>query len=134
VILFAGAKLPFLAVTLPIIKEIFVLAVTLSPPSVKGKPMDMTQIIGLAAGTCTSLAAAPQLIKAWKTKEVKDLSLKMFLLFVVGIGLWLVYGVLKSDFPIIVTNSISLAINAAMLALKLKYKDKGAEDKQPELA
>jgi MtN3 and saliva related transmembrane protein len=96
--------------------------------------MDMTQIIGLVAGTCTSLAAAPQLIKAWKTKEVKDISLKMFLLFVVGISLWLLYGVLKSDLPIIITNSISLAFNGAMLTLKLKYKDKPADAKQPELA
>jgi MtN3 and saliva related transmembrane protein len=96
--------------------------------------MDMIQILGLAAGTCTSLAAAPQLIKAWKTKEVKDISLKMFLLYVVGIGLWLLYGVLKSDNPIVITNSISLAFNAAMLALKLKYKDKPADAQHPELA
>lgn len=93
--------------------------------------MDMTQIIGLVAGTCTSLAAAPQLIKAWKTKEVKDISLKMFLLFVVGIGLWIVYGVLKSDLPIIITNSISLAFNGAMLVLKLKYQDTGSHANKP---
>jgi MtN3 and saliva related transmembrane protein len=96
--------------------------------------MDMVQILGLVAGTCTSLAAAPQLIKAWKTKEVKDISLKMFLLYVIGVGLWLFYGVLKSDTPIVITNSISLAFNAAMLFLKLKYKDKPDAAQQPELA
>jgi MtN3 and saliva related transmembrane protein len=95
-------------------------------------PMDMVQIVGLVAGTCTSLAALPQLIKAWKTKEVKDISFKMFLFYVIGIGLWLLYGVLKSDTPIVITNSISLAFNAAMLVLKIKYKNKPAE--QPELA
>jgi MtN3 and saliva related transmembrane protein len=85
--------------------------------------MEMTQIIGLVAGTCTSLAATPQLVKAWKTKEVKDISMKMFLLFVVGVGLWLLYGILKSDIPIVITNSISLAFNGAMLVLKLKYQE-----------
>jgi MtN3 and saliva related transmembrane protein len=96
--------------------------------------MDMIQIIGFVAGTCTSLAAAPQLIKAWKTKEVKDISMKMFLLFVVGISLWLLYGILKSDIPIVITNSISLAFNGAMLALKLKYKNKEPAAERPELA
>jgi MtN3 and saliva related transmembrane protein len=99
-----------------------------------GKPMDMIQILGLVAGTCTSLAAVPQLVKAWKTKEVKDVSLKMFLLYVVGIGLWLVYGIIKTDSPIIITNSISLTFHAAMLVLKLRYKDKPADANRPELA
>ena len=99
-----------------------------------GNSMDMIQILGLVAGTCTSLAAVPQLVKAWKTKEVKDISLKMFLLYVVGIGLWLVYGILRNDSPIIITNSLSLTFNVAMLVLKLKYKDKPANTKRPELA
>jgi MtN3 and saliva related transmembrane protein len=99
-----------------------------------GNPMDMIQILGLVAGTCTSLAAVPQLVKAWKTKEVKDVSLKMFLLYVVGIVLWLVYGILRTDIPIIITNSLSLTFNVAMLVLKLKYKDKPADAKRPELA
>ncbi|GEO05932.1 membrane protein [Adhaeribacter aerolatus] len=86
--------------------------------------MDMIQILGLVAGACTSLAAVPQLIKTWKTKEVENISLKMFLLYVVGMSMWLTYGIIKSDVPIIITNAIALAFHALMLFFKLKYKNK----------
>ena len=85
--------------------------------------MDMIQILGLVAGACTSLAAVPQLIKTWKTKEVGEVSLKMFLLYVVGMSMWLAYGIIRSDVPIIVTNAIALTFNAMMLFFKLKYKN-----------
>lgn len=89
--------------------------------------MDMIQILGLAAGACTSAAAVPQLIKTWKTKEVGDVSMKMFLLYVVGMGMWLVYGIIKSDTPIIITNAIALTFHGIMLYLKIKYKHKSSE-------
>ena len=88
----------------------------------------MIQILGLAAGACTSVAAAPQLYKAWKTKNVKDISIKMFILYVIGGSLWFAYGLLKSDMPIIATNAIALIINAAMLLLKLRYKNHETEE------
>lgn len=88
--------------------------------------MDLIQILGLVAGACTSLAALPQLIKTWKTKEVGELSTKMFLLYVVGMSMWLTYGIIKSDVPIIITNAIALIFQGLMLFLKLKYKHKTA--------
>jgi len=86
--------------------------------------MDMVQILGLVAGACTSLAAVPQLIKTWKTKEVENISMKMFLLYVVGMSMWLTYGIIKSDMPIVITNAIALTFHGLMLFFKLKYKNK----------
>jgi MtN3 and saliva related transmembrane protein len=94
-------------------------------------PMDMIQILGLAAGACTSLAAVPQLYKTWKTKEVENISLKMFLLYVVGMSMWLTYGIIKSDLPIIITNAIALTFHGMMLFFKLKYKNKAAAETAP---
>jgi len=91
----------------------------------------MIQILGLVAGACTSLAAVPQLVKTWKTKEVENISLKMFLLYVVGMSMWLTYGIIKSDLPIIITNAIALTFHALMLFFKLKYKNKAATATAP---
>lgn len=91
----------------------------------------MIQLLGLAAGACTSTAALPQLIKAWKTKEVGDISTKMFLLYVVGMTMWLIYGIIQSDLPIIVTNAIGLTFHGMMLYLKLKYKNKAGATTAP---
>ena len=93
--------------------------------------MDMIQILGLLAGACTSLAAVPQLIKTWKTKEVGDVSTKMFLLYVVGMSLWLTYGIIRSDVPIIVTNAIALTFHGMMLFFKLMYKNKAGTATAP---
>lgn len=86
--------------------------------------MDWTNILGLVAGICTTAAVVPQLLKAWKTKEVDDVSPGMFFVLVTGLALWVVYGVLKSDFPIIATNGTALLLNGLMLYLLFRYGDK----------
>lgn len=78
-----------------------------------------TTVIGLAAAICTTAANLPQLRKAWTTGETDDLSLKTLLLLTSGLGLWVVYGVLQSDVVIILANSISLALAAGLISLKL---------------
>ncbi|HKL16640.1 MAG TPA: SemiSWEET transporter, partial [Balneolaceae bacterium] len=65
--------------------------------------MDSFTIIGLAAGFCTTLAFLPQALKTWRSKSAKDLSLGMYLIFCTGVALWLTYGILISDLPIIIT-------------------------------
>lgn len=85
--------------------------------------MEGIQIFGFVAGTVTALGMIPQLIKTWKTKKVDELSIKMFLLYILGFSMWITYGVIRSDVPIIVTNSLSITITAIMIFLKLKYKN-----------
>ena len=69
--------------------------------------MNWTQVIGLAAGVCTSTSLVPQVIKTIKEKKAEDVSLVMLLVLATGIILWIVYGIKKNDFPIIATNAFS---------------------------
>lgn len=86
--------------------------------------MQLEQIIGILAGFFTTLAVLPQIIKALKTKSVDDVSPIMFLTLCIGVGLWTVYGFLKEDLPIIITNGISFILNSFMLILSITKKSK----------
>jgi len=81
----------------------------------------MVKAIGILAGIFTTLGALPQLVKAYRTKSVGDISVLMFLTILTGVVLWAVYGVLKSDWPIIITNGISSVLNASMIFFYNKY-------------
>ena len=83
--------------------------------------MDLTGIIGLAAGFLTTVAFVPQVTKVWRTKSAKDVSLKMFIAFSIGVALWLVYGTMLGEWPIILTNAVTLALAVAVLVMKLKF-------------
>ena len=84
--------------------------------------MNAIQILGLAAGTITSITFLPQVIQIWKTKSAKDLSLQMLLLLILGVSMWLTYGILVADAAIIYTNSMVLAMSLIMLYFKWKFK------------
>ncbi len=86
--------------------------------------MEFIEMLGLIAGICTSSSLLPQLIKTVKTKEAQDVSLMMFVVLLVGNGLWIYYGFDRSDLPIILTNILSLGLNIAMLVFKYKYGHK----------
>lgn len=77
--------------------------------------------LGLAAAFCTTAAYAPQALKAWRSRSTADISLSMFLLMVTGIVLWLAYGVLIADVPLIVANGVTLCLAGTILALKLRH-------------
>ncbi len=83
--------------------------------------MNFTEIIGLVAGTCTSSALVPQLIKTIKKKKAADLSLLMLFVLLAGNSLWVYYGFERSIIPIIATNIFALILNIIMLVLKFKY-------------
>ncbi len=83
------------------------------------------EVLGLTAGACTTAAVVPQIWKAWKTREVDDVSTKMFLVLIAGLSLWVVYGLIRNDLPIIVTNGVALLLNLFMLYLIFTYRDKG---------
>jgi len=85
--------------------------------------MELHTMIGLAAGFCTTIAFLPQALKTWKTKSAKDLSLGMYSIFCTGIILWLTYGIMIQDIPIILTNVASMSLAASILYFKLSFKD-----------
>lgn len=87
--------------------------------------MNWTQVFGLFAGICTSSSLLPQLIKTIKEKKSEDISKLMLFILMTGVAAWVVYGVLRKDLPIILTNSLSLLLNITMVFLRFKYSRKG---------
>lgn len=83
------------------------------------------EILGLAAGLCTSFSLLPQLIKIIRTKKSDDLSLFYLAILLAGLSLWIWYGVLRSDIPIVVTNAIALIMNIIIIILGIRYKQTG---------
>jgi len=83
--------------------------------------MDLVTLIGLAAGLLTTMSLVPQALKIWKTKSAKDVSQRMFIAFCLGVSLWLVYGIMRQEMPIILWNSVSLAFGLGILVMKLRY-------------
>lgn len=81
-----------------------------------------TEIVGLAAGICTSVSLLPQLFKLLKHKKAEDISLFYLIILFIGLGMWIWYGVLREDLPIIVTNGFSLVINGIVIVLGIRYK------------
>jgi MtN3 and saliva related transmembrane protein len=78
-----------------------------------------TTVIGLMAATCTTIAFLPQVIKTWKAKSARDLSLGMFSIFAIGVTLWLIYGIRLGELPIILANTITLLLILLLLYFKL---------------
>ncbi|MAQ75044.1 MAG: hypothetical protein CL613_01775 [Aquimarina sp.] len=79
--------------------------------------MDTIEIIGIFAGFFTTIAVIPQIYKAIKTRKVNDISPVFFIIMILGVGLWTVYGIMKVNWPIIITNGISFILNAIMLGI-----------------
>jgi MtN3 and saliva related transmembrane protein len=84
--------------------------------------MGFTEILGYTAGAITSLTFLPQVIKTWKEKSAKDISLMMFIIAITNEIMWVWYGILLDNWVIILTNSIILVMSTTMIFLKLRYK------------
>lgn len=83
--------------------------------------MNGVDILGYAAGAITTLTFLPQVIKTWKGRSAKDVSLMMFIIAAINEVMWIAYGALLDNWVIIVTNVIVLAMSLIMIGLKLKY-------------
>ena len=78
--------------------------------------------LGLVAGSLTTLAFIPQVVKIWKSWHTRDISSGMFSIFSLGVLLWLIYGVQIESWPIIIANALTLGLSLVILAFKLIYK------------
>jgi MtN3 and saliva related transmembrane protein len=87
---------------------------------------DFSIYIGIAAGVCTSVSLLPQLTKIIKEKKADDISYLMLFILLTGLAAWIWYGIIKKDYPIIVTNSFSCIINILIIIFSIKYKHKQA--------
>jgi MtN3 and saliva related transmembrane protein len=80
------------------------------------------EIIGLIAAFFTTAAFVPQVVKTWKTKEVENLSLTMYLVMLTGVILWLIYGININSISIILANIVTITLVCVIIILKLRYK------------
>lgn len=85
--------------------------------------MDTIITVGYIAGALTTLSFVPQVIRAWKLRETRDLSLAMLLLFALGVLLWTFYGVWTGSMPIVAANVMTFALILILLGMKVKYRD-----------
>lgn len=83
--------------------------------------MSLTLLIGLVAASLTTFAFLPQSLKAIRTKHTKDLSLPMLLMLETGIVIWIIYGFIISDIPLLAANFISFVFITTILILKIKH-------------
>ena len=81
-----------------------------------------SDMLGYAAGLCTSLAFAPQVIKTLRSRSAGDISIGMYLLMAIGITLWIIHGFQIGSLPVIAANLVTLMLVAAMLVMALRYK------------
>jgi len=84
--------------------------------------LDVTTVVGLVAGLLTTISLVPQVAKIWRSKSAKDISLKMFAAFSTGVALWLTYGLLQQEFPMILWNGVSLLLALTIVGMKLKFR------------
>jgi MtN3 and saliva related transmembrane protein len=78
--------------------------------------------IGTIAAVLTTASFVPQVLQTLRTKDVSGISLTMYSAFVVGVGLWLVYGLLLNSWPIVISNGITVSLAICILVMKLRYR------------
>lgn len=80
-----------------------------------------SSLLGLIAGFLTTLAFLPQVLKTWRTRSAQDISTGMYLLFSLGLLLWLLYGLEIRSLPIVMANTVTLLLTIAILMMKLRF-------------
>ncbi len=86
------------------------------------------EVLGFTAAVCTTVAFVPQLVRVIRLRSAREISLPTFLLFSVGVFLWLIYGLRTGSKPVIVSNIVTLFLSLSILILKLRY------DRPPDLS
>ena len=82
--------------------------------------MNRIALLGLAAACCTTFAFVPQVVRIWRTRSTHDISLGMFVVLTVGMLLWLVYGWLIGDMPIVLANAATFTLSLTILVMKVR--------------
>ncbi|WP_437678718.1 SemiSWEET transporter [Sorangium sp. So ce131] len=83
--------------------------------------LEAVTAIGLIAATLTTISFLPQVLRTLRTRDTRSISVGMYATLVAGVGLWLVYGLLTRDMPIIIANAITFLFSGTVFVLKLRY-------------
>jgi MtN3 and saliva related transmembrane protein len=95
-------------------------------------PHSAVEAIGFTAATLTTVALVPQLVRVWRLRSAREISLGMFLMFSVGVTLWLVYGLAVHAMPVVLANAVTLVLSLAILGLKLRFDRHATDREQPK--
>jgi MtN3 and saliva related transmembrane protein len=83
-------------------------------------PVDWAQALGFLAAVLTTVSFVPQVIYCWKTRDTRSISLGMYACFSLGVLLWLIYGLLVAQWPVVFANAITLVLALSILYLKIR--------------
>jgi len=83
--------------------------------------MELTDALGLLAGTLTTVSFVPQVVQIIRTRDTQAISFRMYALFTAGVALWLAYGVIREETPIILANAVVLGLAGTVLLLKARH-------------
>lgn len=84
--------------------------------------IDNYEIMGLIAALLTTASFVPQVYKTWKSKSADSLSLTMYIVFFIGVILWLLYGIHLNSLAMIIANSITAVLALMLIFFKFRYK------------
>jgi MtN3 and saliva related transmembrane protein len=90
-----------------------------------------TDWIGSLAAVLTTVSFVPQAWRTWRTRDVSGISLAMYLVFTVGVGLWLVYGILLGEMPLIAANAITFSLALLILTMRIRYGSRAGSTHNP---
>jgi MtN3 and saliva related transmembrane protein len=85
----------------------------------------MQEVIAYLAAICTTVAFVPQAIMVWKTRNTVSISFVMYMVFITGLALWTVYGVMTWQMPIMVANVVTIILASSILLMKVNNMIKG---------
>lgn len=83
--------------------------------------MTQLDLLGLVATCFTTASFVPQVWRTWKTRDVRGISLPTYAIITVGLALWLLYGLLKDDLPLIVANAVMVVLTGAITVMKIRF-------------
>lgn len=81
----------------------------------------MIRYLGYLAGTLTVVSFLPQVLRAWKSRQTRDLSMGMYTILITASSLWTIYGIIIHDWPVIMTNVLMIASNLAIVTAKVRF-------------
>lgn len=84
--------------------------------------MEQNDLLGTIAGTLTTISFIPQVWKIWRSRSANDISIGMFILFGLGVTLWLIYGLILQAMPIVLANGVTLLMVLVILIMKAAFK------------
>lgn len=86
--------------------------------------MTSLDLLGLVASVFTTSSFIPQVWRTWKTRDVSGISLPTYLIITIGLALWLLYGILRGDLPLMVANAVMVVLTGAITVMKVVFSKK----------